>query len=1128
MAADADSARAIFLEALDKSSPSERLAFVAEACGKDDSLRQRVDALLRAHDTPFNMLDRPALERVPLTSRRGASDPAVSATQAPAAAASEALAIVGPATRDGSLGRLAHYELLEVRGLGGFGTVYRSFDDKLHRIVAIKVLSPLLAASSTARQRFLREARLAAAVRHEHVVDIHAVEELPVPYLVMEYIDGQTLQQKVDKGGPLPVQDIVRIGYQVAAGLAAAHRQGLIHRDIKPSNILLEHHGERVKLSDFGMARAVDDASLTTTGQLTGTPMYMSPEQAESRAVDHRSDLFSLGSVLYTVCTGQAPFRAATGWAVLKCVCNDTPRPIRECNPDIPEWLAKIVTRLLAKPPEERYANAQVVAERFARYLHDLQIYGEVHLTPLPGRPPEAVHPASVARASAPDITPAIVSSAALTSEDSATLLTPNRPRPRRRLRRLLGLAAALAAAVVGVVWIGWYLGAHDAPVVEETAPATPEPVVAKPSRPVKPFAQWARSDIPADLLSLVGNPDDVPAELVAVLGDVRFMLTGGRVGAMATNRKGQLLAAGSGTELLFFDVRTGRQVRRILGHPAPITHVAFANHGGRVVTGCDDAIARLWDVETGKLLASFEGHTGAVLAACFTSDDRTLITGSADGTAAVWDVASYSMLKHLVHPEHVLGVALSPDDRTLGTACRDGQVRIWDRTADYEIRGTLTGHGSDAPAVAFSPDGRRVITGGHKVKVWEAGSLKPVYTLPERSNWLGFGAGGRDLLASGIQYARGEKYVVTRWDLATGKKLPAPTLDSAGGIAAFTMSPDGKTLYAVRTRRGPRFVRAYAIDTGKLQFPKNPQGHRAQVTAVAFSPAGDLLASGSLDHGVRLWHVASRPEGEALPPMESLSGHTDAIYSVQFSPDGKLLASGSSDRTIVLWDVATGKPLRTLDGHSGLPSRLAFSPDGSTIAAGLDNGAVRFWDVASGNEKQLLAGHAGAVAAVAYSPDGKLLVSASADKTLRVRDPVSGERVDRFDLTGRPLAVAFTADGKRLVATTEHDGRSTLDVWDVATWQRTEYPSHSAPAPALALNPTAPLVATGSTDGTVRLWDFSESVPRPLTLASGVCGEDGPADMAFTHDGRHLATANPNGTVTIFRIPSSIQERAR
>src|SRR5262249_16135312 len=156
-------------------------------------------------------------------------------------------------------GRLAHYEVLELLGKGGFGTVLRAFDEKLHRVVAIKVLSPELSASGTARKRFTREAQAAAAVGHEHVVTIHAVEDdANPPYLVMQCIEGQSLQDKLDKEGPLGLKEILRIGLQAAEGLAAAHKQGLVHRDIKPANILLENGVERVKITDFGLARAVD------------------------------------------------------------------------------------------------------------------------------------------------------------------------------------------------------------------------------------------------------------------------------------------------------------------------------------------------------------------------------------------------------------------------------------------------------------------------------------------------------------------------------------------------------------------------------------------------------------------------------------------------------------------------------------------------------------------------------------------------------------------------------------------------------------------------------------------------------------------------------------------------------
>jgi serine/threonine protein kinase/Flp pilus assembly protein TadD len=274
-----------------------------------------------------------------------------------------------------SLGRLGPYEVLGLVGRGGMGVVLKAHDPSLNRIVALKLLAPALAVDPLARRRFTREARAAAAVCHEHVVTIHAVAETDQsPYLVMQFIAGQSLQEKLDRAGPLGVKEVLRIGMQVAAGLAAAHTQGIVHRDIKPSNVLLENSVERVKITDFGLARSIDEVTLTDAGSVSGTPGYMSPEQASGGRVDQRSDLFSLGSLLYAMCTGRAPFRGDSPLAVLRQVSDLAPRPIRTQNPEIPEWLAAIIGRLMAKDPADRYPSASAVAEVLADRLAELQL----------------------------------------------------------------------------------------------------------------------------------------------------------------------------------------------------------------------------------------------------------------------------------------------------------------------------------------------------------------------------------------------------------------------------------------------------------------------------------------------------------------------------------------------------------------------------------------------------------------------------------------------------------------------------------------------------------------------------------------------------------------------------------
>ncbi len=279
-----------------------------------------------------------------------------------------------PSDDQSSLGRLGDYEIVEVIGRGGMGIVLKGFQKELHRHVAVKVLSPHLATSGAARRRFAREAQATAAVVNPHVMAIHSVNaNAKLPYLVMPYVACQSLQERLDQQGPLDVKDVLRIGMQASLGLSAAHAQGLVHRDVKPANILLETNVDRVLLTDFGLARAVDDATLTRTGIIAGTPQYMSPEQANGDAVDHRSDLFSLGAVLYAMCTGRPPFRADTTFGILRRIRETAPRPIREINPEIPQWLERIVMKLLAKDVAERFGSAAEVATLLEQSLAHVQ-----------------------------------------------------------------------------------------------------------------------------------------------------------------------------------------------------------------------------------------------------------------------------------------------------------------------------------------------------------------------------------------------------------------------------------------------------------------------------------------------------------------------------------------------------------------------------------------------------------------------------------------------------------------------------------------------------------------------------------------------------------------------------------
>ena len=283
-------------------------------------------------------------------------------------------AYLSPTDDPQMMGRLGSYEVCGLIGAGSTGIVLKAFEPRLNRFVAIKILSPAYSSLGASRKRFEREGRAVAAVANDHVVPIFAVDEhRGIPFIVMQYVPGGSLLQRIQKEGPLDTCEVTRIGLQVALGLAAAHAQGIVHRDVKPANVLLEDTIDRAMVTDFGLARVTDEATMTRSGTIAGTPQYMSPEQARGDAVDHRTDLFSLGSLMYAACTARPPFRAETVYGVINRVCETEPRPIQALNPKIEKWLVSFIDRLMAKGAGERFQSAQEVAEILSAELAHLQ-----------------------------------------------------------------------------------------------------------------------------------------------------------------------------------------------------------------------------------------------------------------------------------------------------------------------------------------------------------------------------------------------------------------------------------------------------------------------------------------------------------------------------------------------------------------------------------------------------------------------------------------------------------------------------------------------------------------------------------------------------------------------------------
>jgi len=341
--------------------PAERLAYLEHHCSDDPSLRRDVDSILAGeHELPASFLESPAIAHVTPD-----QNTVVSANWKPGM-------------------KLGPYEIQSLLGAGGMGEVYRARDTRLDRTVALKVLPALLSSDPARKQRFEREARAIAALQHPNICTLHDVgQQQGVDYLVMEYLEGETLAERLTKG-LLQLEQILRFGVEITDALDAAHRRGIVHRDLKPGNIFLTTHGE-CKVLDFGLAKLEESQAepeklatvtanqkiLTTPGLVIGTVAYMSPEQARGEELDARSDIFSLGAVLFEMATGQLAFTGNTSAMTFKAILDETPVPPTQLNKALPQKLDEIVGKALEKDRDLRYQSAADLRTDLKRLKRD-------------------------------------------------------------------------------------------------------------------------------------------------------------------------------------------------------------------------------------------------------------------------------------------------------------------------------------------------------------------------------------------------------------------------------------------------------------------------------------------------------------------------------------------------------------------------------------------------------------------------------------------------------------------------------------------------------------------------------------------------------------------------------------
>jgi eukaryotic-like serine/threonine-protein kinase len=1111
------SVESIFFAALQKGSAEERAAYLDEACAGDEDLRRRVDRLLDAHPKVGDFMEKPAVAAVTQPSAEEAAQEPVTLPPRPIAE--------GPGSRIGP------YKLLQQIGEGGMGVVYMAEQEKpVHRRVALKIIKPGMDSGAVVA-RFEAERQALAMMDHVNiarVLDAGTTGGVSPgrPYFVMELVPGVSLTRYCDENKLSP-RERLELLIPICQAIQHAHQKGIIHRDIKPSNVLVTlYDGKPVpKVIDFGVAKAIDQrlterTMFTQFGAVIGTLEYMSPEQAEMSGlgVDTRSDIYSLGVLLYELLTGTTPLerkqvRELAYAELLRMIKEDEPpKPstrltrsgealatISAQRRTEPAQLAKlvrgeldwIVMKCLEKDRTRRYETASGLARDLQRYLDD--------------EPVEACPPSTAYRLR----------------------------KFARKYRRALRVATAFALLLVVATAVSFWQAVR-ATNAERQARDERDRAVAEQARAdaeaVEAATQQQRAEANAERLRVEKEVSDRRL-YVADMRLAQRAWDDSDMGRLHELLEGQRPERTGGIDPRGFEWdywwrQSHRELLALKGHAAGIRSVVFSPDGRRLATGSDDHTVKVWDATTGKETLTLEGHGGFVASVAFSPDGRRLASGNENNAVKLWDAATGQQTLTLKgHAFAVNSVAFRPDGRRLASGSDDTTVKVWDAATGQEML-TLKGHTRPVRSVAFSPDGKRLASASDDdtVKVWDAATGRETLTLKGHTSWVWSVAFSPDArrLASG-----GWDRTVKIWDLATGKE--SQTLKHAVAVTSVSFSPDGRRLAS-----GSRDHTVKVWDAATAQETLVLKGHSDRVLSVSFSADGRRLASASQDNLVKVWDAATMQE-----PL-TLKGHTVGVTSVSFSPDGRRLASGSYDGTVKIWDVATGQEKLTFNGHTmpvagvRIPRAVysvSFNPDGKRVTSGSYDNTVKIWDSASGQETITLR-ERGLLAlfgfpppgvwTIALGPDGRHVASArivplsgtDPDNGIKVWDAATGKMI--WTLTGHEgqiRSLRFSPDGRRLASGSQD---TTVKIWDVATGHETlTLKGHAGAVTSVAFSPDGRHLATGSQDKTVKVWDTATGQSTG-TLKGHIRVVN---SVAFSSDGRRLAGGSDDNTVEIWDV---------